>query len=244
MEIYPAVDLRNGQVVRLKYGDPNQQTVFGDDPVAVAQKWVKGGATWVHVVNLDGAFGENSARNWEILPTMTALPIRLQFGGGIRSLSDIERALNAGATRVILGTAAVENPTIVSEAIESFGAERIAVGIDARDGEVKTRGWQAGAGLSPVVLARLMKNLGVQTIIHTDISRDGVLTGVNAAASAALAEQSGVQVIASGGVSSLEDIQAVVDHQLAGVIVGRALYEGKFTLEEAVSIAGEKPRAA
>lgn len=244
MEIYPAVDLRNGQVVRLKYGDPNQQTVFGDDPVAVAKKWHEGGAAWVHVVNLDGAFGENSARNWKILPTMTELPVRLQFGGGIRSLSDIERALNAGVTRVILGTAAVENPTIVSEAVESFGAERIAVGIDARDGEVKTRGWQAGAGLSPVVLARLMKNLGVQTIIHTDISRDGVLTGVNAAASAALAQQSGVQVIASGGVASLEDIQAVVDHQLDGVIVGRALYEGKFTLEEALTIAGEKPQTA
>ncbi len=236
-EIYPAVDLRHGQVVRLKYGDPNQQTVFDSDPVSVARKWLAAGATWIHVVNLDGAFDEEgTVKNWELLPIMTELPIRLQFGGGLRSLADIEQALNAGVSRIILGTAAVENPTLVSKAIRLFGAQHVAVGIDARHGEVKTRGWQTGAGLSPLELAQKMKSLGVTTVIHTDIGRDGVLTGVNAAASADLATQTGLEIIASGGVSSLEDVQAAAELGLAGIVIGRALYEKKFELQEAIKI--------
>lgn len=233
-EIYPAIDLRNGQVVRLKYGDPNQQTVFGHDPVAAGRQWIAAGATWLHVVNLDGAFDEGGELNWAVLPQLAALPAAVQFGGGIRTMADIERALGCGVTRVVLGTAAVENPDLLAEAINRFGPHQIVVGIDARDGEVKTRGWQTGAGRSPVDLALEMKKVGVTTLIHTDIGRDGVLTGVNAAASAALAAQTGLTVIASGGVGSLDDVRAVAAHQLAGVIIGRALYDGRFSLAEAL----------
>ena len=236
--IYPAIDLRNGRVVRLQYGDPNKQTIFGDDPAAMGRKWVDAGAEWLHVVNLDGAFDEAGAANWAALPTLTNLGAQVQFGGGIRSLADVERALAAGASRVILGTAAVENPDLVAQAIAQFGSDQIAVGIDARDGVVKTRGWQKGTETSPQQLAQQMKTLGVHTIIYTDISRDGVLTGVNADATAQLAQASGLNVIASGGVASIEDVQRCLDLSakgIAGVIIGRALYDGKINLKEAIS---------
>ena len=236
--IYPAIDLRNGRVVRLQYGDPNKQTIFGDDPAAMGRKWVAAGADWLHVVNLDGAFDEAGAANWSALPLLTQLGAKVQFGGGIRTLADVERALAAGVSRVILGTAAIENPDLVAQAIAQFGADKIAVGIDARDGVVKTRGWQKGTDTSPQQLAQHMKTLGVQTIIYTDISRDGVLTGVNADATAQLAQASGLDVIASGGVASIEDVQHCHDlagKGIAGVIIGRALYDGKINLTEVIA---------
>ena len=234
--IYPAIDLRDGQVVRLQYGDPNLQTVFGDDPAAAGQRWIDDGSSWLHVVNLDGAFGDKSAANWQALPKITALTAKVQFGGGIRALADVERALDAGVDRVILGTVAVENPELVAQAITQFGADTIAVGIDARDGEVKTRGWQTGGGISPLDLATQMVEIGVRTIIHTDIARDGVLTGVNAEKSAGIAQATGVDVIASGGVATLDDIRRTKTHGLAGVITGRAIYDGRFSLAEALQI--------
>ncbi len=139
--IYPAIDLRNGRVVQLQYGDLSKQTVFGDDPAAMGQKWLDAGAEWLHVVNLDGAFDEKGAANRAVLPELCRLGAKVQFGGGIRTLDDIVRALDMGVSRVILGTAAVENPDLVAEAVAQFGAARAAVGIDARDGIVKTRGW-------------------------------------------------------------------------------------------------------
>ncbi|MCB9420678.1 MAG: 1-(5-phosphoribosyl)-5-[(5-phosphoribosylamino)methylideneamino]imidazole-4-carboxamide isomerase [Ardenticatenaceae bacterium] len=235
--IYPAIDLRNGRVVRLQYGDPNKQTIFGDDPAAMGRKWVAAGAEWLHVVNLDGAFDEAGAANWAALPQLTQLGAKVQFGGGIRSLADVEGALDAGVSRVILGTAAIENPDLVAQAIAQFGPTRIAVGIDARDGVVKTRGWLQETGTTPQQLGQQMKGLGVQTIIYTDISRDGVLTGVNAEATAQLAQVTGLHVIASGGVASIEDLQRCHDlasKGIAGVIIGRALYDGKINLEEAI----------
>ena len=234
--IYPAIDLRNGQVVRLQYGDPNLQTVFGDDPAAAGQRWIDDGSSWLHVVNLDGAFGDKSAANWEALPKITALAAKVQFGGGIRALADIERAITAGVDRVILGTVAIEQPELVAQAITQFGADKIAVGIDARDGEVKTRGWQKGAGVSPQALALQMAGMGIRTIIHTDIARDGVLTGVNAEKSAGIAQDSGLDVIASGGVATLDDIRRTKEKGLAGVITGRAIYDGRFSLAEALKI--------
>ena len=234
--VYPAIDLRNGKVVRLKFGDPDQQTDYGDDPAAAGQRWIDDGASWLHVVNLDGAFGEKSAANWAALESIASLDSNVQFGGGIRALGDIERALNAGANRVILGTVAVEQPSLVQAAIQQFGASAIAVGIDARDGEVKTRGWLEGGGISPLDLAKQMADFGVQTIIHTDISRDGVLTGVNAEKSAKIAKATQLQVIGSGGVASLDDIQRCIDHELAGVITGRAIYEGELNLKEAIEL--------
>jgi phosphoribosylformimino-5-aminoimidazole carboxamide ribotide isomerase len=237
--IYPAIDLRNGRVVRLQYGDPNKQTVFGDDPAAMGRRWIAAGATWLHVVNLDGAFDEAGAANWAALPALTALGAQVQFGGGIRTLDDVARALEAGVNRVILGTAAIENPDLVAQAIARFGADKIVVGIDARDGRVKTRGWLQDTATSPTQLGQRMKSLGVKTVIYTDISRDGVLTGVNAKASAALAQATGLRVIASGGVAALDDIvrcYQLINPGVNGVIVGRALYDGKIKLAEAISI--------
>lgn len=235
--IFPAIDLRDGRVVRLKYGDPHQQTVFADNPVTAAQRWIAAGGTWLHVVNLDGAFDEKGAANWHVLPQLTQLGVNVQFGGGVRTLTDVERALTAGATRVILGTAAVENSQIVAEAMAQFGRDTIVVGLDARDGIAKTRGWQTSSGLHVHDLGRQMAELGVRTVIHTDIGRDGVLTGVNWQASQALAQASGLEVIASGGVASLEDIRAcLAAERISGVITGRAIYDGRLDLAKALEL--------
>lgn len=235
--LYPAIDLRHGQVVRLKYGDPDQQTTFSDDPVATAQRWLDAGAEWLHVVNLDGAFDQAGVANWQILPHLTQLGTKVQFGGGVRSLGDIERALRAGVSRVVLGTVTVEEPELVAAALRHFSPSTIAVGIDARDGLVKTRGWQTETPLTALELAQRMAGLGVETIIHTDIGRDGVLVGVNAAATVQLAQATGLQFIASGGVASLADVQATMQAGLHGLIIGRALYEGKVDLREALKAA-------
>lgn len=236
--IYPAIDLRNGRVVRLEHGDLEKETVFGDDPAAMGRKWVAAGAGWLHVVNLDGAFDEKGTANWLALPALTGLGAKVQFGGGVRSLRDVERALSAGVSRVILGTAAIENPDLVEEAVERFGPARIAVGIDAREGRVKTRGWLQDTAVTPAELGRQMQERGVTTAIYTDISRDGILTGVNAEAAAELAGAAGLDVIASGGVASLDDIlrcYALADEGVAGVITGRALYDGRIDLAQAVT---------
>lgn len=234
--IYPAIDLRNGRVVRLQYGDPDKQTTYSDDPVAMGQRWIEAGSKWLHIVNLDGAFDEAGATNWEALPRLAQLGVKVQFGGGVRNLDHIEQALEAGAERVILGTAAIEKPALIGQAIAQFGAEHVAVGIDARDGRVQTRGWLKDTDVTPADLGKKMKALGVQTVIYTDINRDGVLTGVNAEATAALAEATDLHVIASGGVAALEDItrcHALADKGVIGVITGRAIYDGRIDLTQA-----------
>ena len=234
--IYPAIDLRNGRVVRLQLGDPNKQTVFSDDPAAMGRQWLAAGAEWLHVVNLDGAFDEAGAANWAALPQLTRLGAQVQFGGGIRALADVARALDAGAARVILGTTAVENPELVAKAIAQFGADCIVVGIDARDGRVKTRGWLHDTAVTPAQLGQQMKESGVQTIIYTDISRDGMLQGVNIEATVRLAQAISIPVIASGGVSTLDDVRAlgaVEKEGVMGAIIGRALYDGAMDLAEA-----------
>jgi len=246
--IFPAIDLRHGRVVRLQQGDPERETQFSTDPPAVGQRWLDAGAQWLHVVNLDGAFAEKGTANWPALTQLAALTGqaqmsgRIQFGGGLRTMADIERALDNGAHRVVLGTAAVENPALLATAIDRFGPGAILAGIDARDGEVRTHGWQAGSGLSTVAFGRRLATLGVKTVVHTDIGRDGIMTGVNATASAELAHKTGLGVIASGGVASLTDIRrcaALHRDGVVGVITGRALYEGRFTLEEALEIVGK-----
>ncbi|MBP6015408.1 MAG: 1-(5-phosphoribosyl)-5-[(5-phosphoribosylamino)methylideneamino]imidazole-4-carboxamide isomerase [Candidatus Promineofilum sp.] len=238
--IYPAIDLRQGRVVRLQLGDPDRQTIFGDDPVAVAGRWLDAGARWIHVVNLDGAFAEEASANWAALERLGKLPVRLQFGGGIRATAEVDRALACGVSRVVLGTAALERPALVAESIERFGGECVAVGIDAREGRVRTRGWKHETAVTPSDLAGEMGHLGVRTIIYTDISRDGVLSGVNVATTVALAEASGLEVIASGGVNSLADVGAIVKEAasgIGGVIIGRALYEGQVKLAAALELA-------
>lgn len=237
--VYPAIDLRNGQVVRLVHGDPGRQRIFDSDPLAVAARWTEAGATWLHVVNLDGAFGEaeGARRNWEIVSALVPIGPRIQFGGGLRTLADVERAGALGVARVVLGTAAVEQPQLLGEAVRQFGAQAIAVGLDARQERVKTRGWQAESGLSATALGRRMADLGVRYAIHTDIARDGALAGMDARASAALARVTGLRVIASGGAASLEDVRQcrqLCSAGVAGVILGRALYEGAIDLREAL----------
>ncbi len=236
MNIYPAIDLRNGQVVRLKYGDPDQQTVFDRDPLNVAHRWAEAGAAWLHVVNLDGAFGDDAgaaAKNRACLKPLCAAGLRVQFGGGLRSIGDIEAALSLGVERVILGTLAIEQPTSVPEAIRTFGAEHIIVGLDARDGQVMTRGWQVNGGNDVISIGRQLRSNGVEIVVHTDIGRDGVLSGVNAPASLALAKATGLKVIASGGVNSIGDVLGLKNTpEIEGVIIGRALYTGAINLRE------------
>ncbi len=240
IDIYPAIDLRHGQVVRLELGDPQRQTTFSHDPLETASNWIASGATWLHVVNLDGAFDESGLQNWRALPQLTGAGARVQFGGGLRSLKEIARALNLGVDRVVLGTVAVEEPDIVADAIRFFGPDRVAVGIDARDGKVKIRGWQRETISSPIELGMQMSALGVRTVIYTDISRDGILTGVNVRATRELARETGLNVIASGGVASVEDVRRVragAGDGLSGLIIGRALYNGNIDLDQALMMA-------
>jgi phosphoribosylformimino-5-aminoimidazole carboxamide ribotide isomerase len=236
--IYPAIDLRAGQVVRLKEGDPGRQTKYSDDPAETARHWFEAGAQWLHIVNLDGAFAENDSANQaalrDILNATTKFEARVQFGGGIRSIEMVARALNLGASRVVLGTVAVEQPQLVADALKEFGAQKIAVGIDARDGFVRVRGWQSRSEIQASSLALQMQTLGVQTIIFTDISRDGLGRGLNISSTRELADASGVDVIASGGVHTLDDVLAARAAKLAGVIIGRALYEGTIDFRAAL----------
>jgi phosphoribosylformimino-5-aminoimidazole carboxamide ribotide isomerase len=237
--VYPAIDLRGGKVVRLAQGDLARQTVYGDDPAAVARRWLADGATWLHVVNLDGAFGEAGAANASALERIVATGARVQFGGGLRSLADVERVIELGVARAILGTVAVENPALVSEAIERFGPKSVGVGVDARDGRVRVRGWTEDSGVDTVVLGSQLRSIGVEIVVFTDVARDGIGTGVNVGATLELARAAGLRVIASGGVAASDDVQRVREAGLAGVIVGRALYEGQIDLREILNV-GQK----
>lgn len=238
--VYPAIDLRGGKVVRLKEGDPRRLTSYSDDPAQTARRWLEAGARWLHVVNLDGAFGErddlNRAALQRILEVAKLFSTKVQFGGGMRSLETVEAALSLGVSRAVLGTIAIENSEVVVEALKQFGADKIAVGIDARDGLVRVRGWKENSGVSAIDLTQQMKALGLRTVIFTDVSRDGLGSGLNIPSTRVLADASGLEVIASGGVHLLEDVVAAKDANLAGAIVGRALYEGTVDLKEAISV--------
>jgi len=241
--VYPAIDMRGGRCVRLRQGDFAAETVFADDPADAARRWVDEGAAWLHVVNLDGALGEVGADS----PNLAALerilrvvPAPVQFGGGVRSLEDVARLLGLGVARVILGTVAVRQPEVVAEAVAQHGAERVAVGIDARDGRVTVQGWTEAAETTAPELAARMAALGVRHAIYTDVGRDGMLVGVNVEGTVGLARASGLQVIASGGVASLDDVRALKareDEGIAGVIIGMALYREAIRLPEALAVA-------
>jgi phosphoribosylformimino-5-aminoimidazole carboxamide ribotide isomerase len=234
--LYPAIDLRNGKVVRLAQGDLARTTVYGDDPAAMAQKWKDAGATWLHVVNLDGAFGEAAELNLLALEQILRVGVKIQFGGGLRDLTTLQRVFGLGVTRAVIGTAAVETPSLVDEAINAFGPEQIAIGVDAKDGNVRVRGWAEETAITAVDLGIRLKAQGVNTIIFTDVARDGIGVGVNVESTVALASQSGTQVIASGGVAGLDDVRRVQSAGLAGLIIGRALYEGQIDLKEALAL--------
>ncbi len=243
--LYPAIDLRQGQVVRLRQGDPRHQTVYASDPAQAAERWLHEGADWLHVVNLDGAFGQDDAANraalQAILRVAAAHGAHVQFGGGLRSLDAAAQALDLGVARVVLGTLAARQPQAVAEALRRWGPERVAVGIDARDGRVQVSGWAEATDLDAVTFARRLAALGLRTVIFTDIRRDGLQTGLALEATVALQQASGLAVIASGGVATLDDIRAAKEAGLAGVIVGRALYEGAFTLAQALQAAAQPP---
>jgi phosphoribosylformimino-5-aminoimidazole carboxamide ribotide isomerase len=234
--IYPAIDLRHGRVVRLKQGDPNQETKYADDPLIVARRWQEAGADWLHVVNLDGAFGEQGKENPIALERILTTGLSVQFGGGLRDLIGVRRALDLGVSRVVIGTAAVKNPALVESALDAFGPEQIALGIDAREGQVHTHGWKQAASMTAVELAQQWAAQGVRWIIFTDVARDGMGSGLNLEATVQLAQETGLHVIASGGVASLEDVRQTFEAGLSGVIIGRALYEGQITLREALSV--------
>jgi phosphoribosylformimino-5-aminoimidazole carboxamide ribotide isomerase len=228
--IFPAIDLRLGKVVRLTQGDPEHQTVYGEDPLAFAELWKAEGVEWLHVVNLDGAFGREPSANRAALQPILSLGLKVQFGGGLRDREAIRAALDAGVSRAVIGTAAVDNPTLVDWALETYGSERVAVAIDARDGLVRTKGWAEQTSVRAADLGCNLQTRGLTWCIFTDISRDGLQTGVNLPATTSLAAASGLQVIASGGVASEEDVRRVRAAGLAGIIIGRALYEGKIQL--------------
>jgi len=249
MIVFPAIDLHHGRCVRLTQGDPGAETVYGEDPLAVAHRWVADGARWLHLVNLDGAFAgrldsdpgaHELSTNLAALQRIAQIGLPVQFGGGIRSLDDIELALGLGAQRIVLGTAAIADPDLVAAAVERYGSERIAVGIDARQGLVSTHGWQQMSVVPVMDLARKMRQRGVDWAVYTDIARDGMLSGVDASATASLARQTKLRIIASGGVASLQDICAlkqVEESGVSGVIIGRALYTGAVDLPSALAIA-------
>lgn len=237
MIIFPAIDLRGGKCVRLIQGDFDRETVYSDDVRATALKWQAAGAKFLHVVDLDGAKTGSPQNLDAIKKILDAVKIPIEVGGGIRTLDDMERLLNLGVRRVILGSIAVENPTLVAEAVKRFG-NRIVVGIDARDGFVAVHGWGTSSTVTVNELAQKIVAAGIKTIIYTDISKDGMLSGVNAKIFAALAKSSGAQIVASGGVRSIDDIRALKSVESAGVcgvIVGKAIYTGALDLRAAIT---------
>jgi phosphoribosylformimino-5-aminoimidazole carboxamide ribotide isomerase len=238
--VYPAIDLRAGKVVRLLRGDPAHQTTYGDDPAAVARHWLTSGATWLHIINLDGALGEQDTNNLaaleDIVTTLksTSAAAQIQFGGGLRMLDDIESALATGISRVILGTVAIEKPELLENALHTFGNQCIVLAIDAKDDHVAVRGWTKGTAIDPVSLGKQYYKMGLRTAIFTNINLDGSGKGVDITTSKEIASSTGLSIIASGGVASLDDVRYVREAGLSGVVIGRAIYDGKFKLEEAL----------
>ncbi len=237
MIFFPAIDLKDGVCVRLIKGDMDQATVFNDSPADQARQFANAGAQWIHVVDLNGAFA-GAPVNEAAVKDIIAAGIPVQLGGGVRTMASVDAWFSAGVARLILGTAAVKNPDLVRKACRAYPG-RIAVGIDARAGRVATEGWADVSELTTLDLAQRFVDSGVAAIIHTDIDRDGVLAGPNVAASAELARAVPIPVIVSGGVSSLEDLKAVkaeASSGIAGVISGRAIYDGRIDLKDAVAL--------
>lgn len=237
MLVIPAIDLRNGQCVRLLQGRKSDVTVYNDDPIAVAKEFEAAGARMIHVVDLDGAFNSADPPNREVVKVIVdSVTVPLEVGGGIRTMEDIQDLIDAGVARVVLGTIAAESPEFLKSFIERFSS-KVCVGIDARDGRVMSRGWETATRMMAIDLARTVVDCGVERIIYTDITRDGTLTGPNIEQTLAVVRAANISVTASGGVSSLDDIRRLRDlddPRLDSVIVGKALYEGKFKLEEAL----------
>ena len=239
MRLLPAIDIQGGRCVRLRRGDFADETVFGDDPVAMAKSWVAEGARYLHVVDLDGA-REGEPRNFDLIRAIAeAVPIPIEAGGGFRSEASLQLVRESLVAKAVLGTSAVEDKAFLARAVELLGPGRIVVAIDAENGMVKTRGWQEQSDVAALDLARELEALGVWEILYTDISRDGMMQSINLDGLRELAENSALEIIASGGVTSLDDLRAIKKLEplgITGVIAGRALYEKRFTVEEARAI--------
>jgi phosphoribosylformimino-5-aminoimidazole carboxamide ribotide isomerase len=242
MVVIPSIDLKSGRCVRLYQGDYQQETVYSDDPLAVAIAWEEQGAPRLHLVDLDGAVDGSPAHLDLISAIVGRLSIPVQVGGGIREFSNAEALLSAGVDRVVIGTAAVVQPALVQEMCEKFGQRRVVVALDARDGRIAIHGWTANTSLSAVQLARDMNAIGVERLLYTDISRDGTLAGPNFSANAVLAQTTRMKVQASGGVSTLKHIERLSGIGVEAVIVGRSLYTGDLKLAEAIASASPKIR--
>ena len=242
MTIYPAIDIKGGRCVRLTQGRADAETVYADDPVSVAAEFKAAGAAWVHVVDLDGAF-TGEPRNLGAVVRIAALGLRVQLGGGLRTLASVESALSMGIERVVIGTRAAESEAFIAELVAAFG-DRIAVGIDAKGGRVAVKGWVDTTATTALGLARRMDGLGVATLIHTDVGTDGMLSGPNLGAQEAMLDAVKARVIASGGVGCREDVVRLAElgntrPNLDGVIVGKALYEGRVRLGDLLALSEE-----
>jgi phosphoribosylformimino-5-aminoimidazole carboxamide ribotide isomerase len=238
VDLLPAIDIRSGRVVRLSQGEATRQTVYGTDPAAIAEVFADRGARWIHVVDLDRAFGQgDNEESVRRLLERVRGRVRIQLGGGFRSLEGIRLGVELGADRVVIGTAAAMDPGFLAAAAAEVPAERLAAGVDARDGRVAVRGWTETSTLTTAELASRALSAGIATLVYTDVSRDGMLKGPDIEGALALQGQ-GARVIASGGIASLEDLRRIAAAGLAGAIVGRALYEGRFDLPHALEAAG------
>ena len=239
MIIFPAIDIRGGKCVRLEEGRFDRETVFAENPLEAARRWVDAGSEWLHIVDLDGARAGQPVNLEVVKKIAETFDVKIQLGGGVRTLESVAAILSSGVQRVILGSVAVRSPELVSQVCAKYG-ERIVIGIDARNGEVAVDGWEKSGLLQADELALRMKAAGATRIIYTDISRDGMLTGVNVAATLQLADKSGLKIIASGGVRGMEDIQALqplTERGVEGVIIGKALYMGAISLKDALRVA-------
>ncbi|MCD7861303.1 MAG: 1-(5-phosphoribosyl)-5-[(5-phosphoribosylamino)methylideneamino]imidazole-4-carboxamide isomerase [Oscillospiraceae bacterium] len=238
MLILPAIDLCGGKAVRLYQGDYAQMTVYSNDPPAVAQDFAAAGAAWVHLVDLEGAKRGDTPNLETVQRIVAAVPqLRVELGGGIRQMETAARYLDDGVSRVVLGTAAVTDPAFAADAVSAFGADRVAVGADVRDGYVAIHGWTEQSGLDALGFCQQMQRAGVRTVICTDISRDGAMRGANHALYQTLSAQLDMDIIASGGVSSIEDVRALRALGLSGAIIGKAYYTGAISLREAIEVA-------
>lgn len=236
MQLYPAIDMKNGQCVRLRQGEFKDITVYSDSPEKVAAYWQEKGATFLHLVDLDGALAGRCVNEEAIRRIASAVSLPIEIGGGIRSREDVEHMLGLGVKRVIMGTKAVEHPEFLKEMIEQFGEDAIAAGVDAKNGMVAVEGWEKVSSLTASSLCLKMKEYGVKHIVYTDISRDGMLSGPNVEATKRLTQDTGLDIIASGGVSCMEDLKNLYEAGIRGAIIGKALYENRIDLTEAVKL--------
>ena len=236
MQLYPAIDMKNGQCVRLRQGAFKDITIYSDAPEKVAAHWQEKGASFLHLVDLDGALAGYSVNEEVIRRIADTVSIPIEIGGGIRSGEAVERMLGLGVRRVIIGTKAVEHPEFLRDMVRTFGEEAIVAGVDAKDGMVAVEGWEKVSSLTARDLCLTMKEYGVRHIVYTDISRDGMLSGPNVEATRKLTEETGLDIIASGGVSCMEDLKRLHEAGIRGAIIGKALYENRIDLAEAVKL--------